>query len=334
MRWQLPCTLLLVLSLSLITMSGCKDASRPHDAGAAAGGQSAGSGGQAGSTGQAGSAGAPVCYVDFPCFGRTAVCVGDRQIQTMRDVSCQALCPPGPCSGGACERTGPIRECASGEICIDVPGSNAPSARCVVRQTQPPFCDDDAGVSEVSDAVACRVAAGCGDGKRNPLYEQCDDGNRLANDGCSADCALEPGWDCVMPTGPCRPARTGDADCTAAACRHAATCVEEPSDVACRCPTLPLEACRDVRLQSLGFLEGTNRWLPTAVSGDGSSVMGSGYLDTLGLASDSHALAWSLETGTVALQLPVLLNYNVVARWTSGTAFRWTRAGGVGQRRR
>ncbi|CAJ1437050.1 unnamed protein product [Effrenium voratum] len=41
----------------------------------------------------------------------------------------------------------------------------------------------------------------CGDGLRielGTLAEQCDDGNFLAGDGCSPDCQVEPGWQCVV----------------------------------------------------------------------------------------------------------------------------------------
>ena len=34
--------------------------------------------------------------------------------------------------------------------------------------------------------------------------EQCDDGNTVSGDGCSADCmAIEPGWNCPAPGAPC-----------------------------------------------------------------------------------------------------------------------------------
>ena len=38
-------------------------------------------------------------------------------------------------------------------------------------------------------------ASPCGDGLKL-LDEECDDGNATSGDGCSADCMLEPGWDC------------------------------------------------------------------------------------------------------------------------------------------
>ena len=44
---------------------------------------------------------------------------------------------------------------------------------------------------------------GCGDGIRQ-VFEACDDGNRVSNDGCTADCLeVEAGWNCVPEDGPC-----------------------------------------------------------------------------------------------------------------------------------
>jgi large repetitive protein len=37
----------------------------------------------------------------------------------------------------------------------------------------------------------------CGDGLYLGQY-QCDDGNVVSGDGCSATCAIEPGWGCVL----------------------------------------------------------------------------------------------------------------------------------------
>jgi len=40
----------------------------------------------------------------------------------------------------------------------------------------------------------------CGDGIITAPFEQCDDNNTAAADGCSGDCQVEPGWSCVgMP---------------------------------------------------------------------------------------------------------------------------------------
>jgi fibro-slime domain-containing protein len=55
------------------------------------------------------------------------------------------------------------------------------------------------------------VGAGCGDGVRGQ-DEACDDGNRLAGDGCSADCLEEAGFSCAIFGTGCTPiAICGDA---------------------------------------------------------------------------------------------------------------------------
>lgn len=36
----------------------------------------------------------------------------------------------------------------------------------------------------------------CGDGERDQLYEECDDGAFEDGDGCSSDCDAEAGWTC------------------------------------------------------------------------------------------------------------------------------------------
>jgi len=43
----------------------------------------------------------------------------------------------------------------------------------------------------------------CGDGAVGG-NEQCDDGNTVSGDGCSATCTLEPGWTCPTPGQPCK----------------------------------------------------------------------------------------------------------------------------------
>lgn len=37
----------------------------------------------------------------------------------------------------------------------------------------------------------------CGDGQWVEGVEGCDDGNREAGDGCSAECGVEEGWGCL-----------------------------------------------------------------------------------------------------------------------------------------
>src|SRR5687768_15407711 len=42
------------------------------------------------------------------------------------------------------------------------------------------------------------------------VYEGCDDSNEVSGDGCSATCAMEPGYVCELPGTPCRQPRCGD----------------------------------------------------------------------------------------------------------------------------
>ncbi|HYP77767.1 MAG TPA: DUF4215 domain-containing protein [Polyangiaceae bacterium] len=50
-------------------------------------------------------------------------------------------------------------------------------------------CDEGSGGA--SACVGCQLAR-CGDGVIHPEHEQCDDGNQLPGDGCSAACRVEP----------------------------------------------------------------------------------------------------------------------------------------------
>jgi fibro-slime domain-containing protein len=66
----------------------------------------------------------------------------------------------------------------------------------------------DAGSLQLPDAADVTEHA-CGDGELLD-DEACDDGNTRAGDGCSADCAVEPGWACLTAASPCIPAECGD----------------------------------------------------------------------------------------------------------------------------
>lgn len=44
----------------------------------------------------------------------------------------------------------------------------------------------------------CARLPHCGDGKRNVVGEECDDGNLEDGDGCSAKCRVEGGWECAL----------------------------------------------------------------------------------------------------------------------------------------
>jgi cysteine-rich repeat protein len=59
---------------------------------------------------------------------------------------------------------------------------------CSKTCTREPNCRDDSGHNRACDAV-------CGDGHLDP-GEECDDGNQLPGDGCSATCVGETGFSC------------------------------------------------------------------------------------------------------------------------------------------
>lgn len=44
----------------------------------------------------------------------------------------------------------------------------------------------------------------CGDGLRHYLFEDCDDGNAVDDDGCSNTCEMDPNYECPSEGGPCR----------------------------------------------------------------------------------------------------------------------------------
>ena len=62
------------------------------------------------------------------------------------------------------------------------------------------------GDPQFNDEVGLRFDAPpnavCGNGSIEQ-GEQCDDGNRVASDGCSAACKVEPGYACTRPGAAC-----------------------------------------------------------------------------------------------------------------------------------
>lgn len=70
-------------------------------------------------------------------------------------------------------------------------------------------CTLEPGYSCAKLGAACQAL--CGNGKLEEFgvpcsatwYEECDDGNTQAGDGCAPNCKLEPGWECGVPATPC-----------------------------------------------------------------------------------------------------------------------------------
>jgi fibro-slime domain-containing protein len=128
-------------------------------------------------------------------------------------------------------------------------------------------------------ADACADApAVCGDGQIE-AGEQCDDGNTMSNDGCSATCQLEPGYRCITPGVPCTriwvcgngtvdPGETCDDGNAASGDGCSSTCQLEPG---WQCP-IPGARCIDKQCGD-GIVAGSEQCDDgNTVSGDGCSA--------------------------------------------------------------
>jgi fibro-slime domain-containing protein len=122
--------------------------------------------------------------------------------------ACSATCrwnPGWACSGTGCHRT----TCGDGtkegvESCDD--RNTTPGDGCSPTCTVEPSCSPSTGT----------CTSICGDGIVMPAQPDgpvsrgggCDDGNNLANDGCSSDCQVEPGYQCQQPPMADKPSMT------------------------------------------------------------------------------------------------------------------------------
>lgn len=72
-------------------------------------------------------------------------------------------------------------------------------------------CDDGNVVDGDGCSASCTLEgdATCGDGLLQE-DEQCDDGNGVDGDGCSAACTPEAGFGCFVPGEPCLPTTAVD----------------------------------------------------------------------------------------------------------------------------
>ncbi|HWL86444.1 MAG TPA: hypothetical protein VNO21_11615 [Polyangiaceae bacterium] len=57
------------------------------------------------------------------------------------------------------------------------------------------FGPGDGGTTDTGDSGTTELFV-CGNGRIEDA-ENCDDGNRIPDDGCSAQCNIEPGWMCT-----------------------------------------------------------------------------------------------------------------------------------------
>jgi fibro-slime domain-containing protein len=77
------------------------------------------------------------------------------------------------------------------------------------------WLDTDAGTTEEPNP-GDEIPPVCGDLTINQVGEECDDGNRVGNDGCNGACKREPLFDCPPTGGPCTPQMVcGDSKITA-----------------------------------------------------------------------------------------------------------------------
>lgn len=129
-----------------------------------------------------------------------------------------AVCPDGELcdsGSGACAKI--VAECAAvkpgdsvcrgdmllkcGPDLVTTDAGKTCDGTCTNGACQAPICGDskkeagedcdDAAATASGACVKCKNAA-CGDGAVYAGHEQCDDGNTVAGDGCSADCKWEP----------------------------------------------------------------------------------------------------------------------------------------------
>jgi len=97
------------------------------------------------------------------CRGDTVLLCGPDLVTASEGASCQGVCKAGVCQAPAC-----------GDEKVE-PGEE---------------CDEPAAVASGA-CVKCKTAK-CGDGAVYAEHEQCDDGNLISGDGCSAACRAEP----------------------------------------------------------------------------------------------------------------------------------------------
>jgi cysteine-rich repeat protein len=133
-------------------------------------------------------------------FGRSAVLEDAYEVTP-------ALCATqddGSCPDGCVEdEAGCIAVCGDGQVraeetCDDGNRTDRDGCSASCRVEDKYVCEPNIGCQICSEDGPCinPLVPGCGDGRRDSK-EQCDDGNRLANDGCSPFCQVEPDHVCA-----------------------------------------------------------------------------------------------------------------------------------------
>ncbi|HVW27788.1 MAG TPA: hypothetical protein VHC69_20625 [Polyangiaceae bacterium] len=168
-----------------------------------AGGATNGAGGEAfGGAAGAGTGGAG--YPDDPCGDGIQIFNACDDGNTVSGDGCSATCEIEP--GYVCPVAGqPCREprCGDGyEDQVFLPSDGA-------NDTAPGGQGGDVGAGG-SPSLEAGGAAGASGSAGTYYYEQCDDGNTVSGDGCSATCEIELGYVCTVPDEPCRQPRCGD----------------------------------------------------------------------------------------------------------------------------
>ena len=174
----------------------------------------------------------PVCAPPVGCGnGLLEAGEGCDDGNNMNGDGCTAACEiedgspcatDGECASGVCDlnEAPPVCEPAGscGNGALDIPeacddgntsAGDGCSAACLLEDGE--SCDDDAQcestICDTVDSNSCEPANSCGNGALEGS-EACDDGNALADNGCSAECLFELG------AGPC----TDNAQCESTIC--------------------------------------------------------------------------------------------------------------------
>ena len=122
-----------------------------------------------------------------------------------------ASCCTGNCSGSVC-----VAACApNGDVCGT--GGQCCSGNCVAASCQPACTPPGGGCTTSSQCCSGLCSMGlcvsvCGDGVVSGT-EQCDDGNNVPFDGCSATCTGETGYTCTGSPSVCVPCPSGYSNC-------------------------------------------------------------------------------------------------------------------------